>query len=311
MKQKQRMWVTLVGGAVVFAISFWQIWIQSPETSHALGRTEQFVLGKSSHKTLPIHIAQPETFPYAIGQAAPSIRSRAAVVYDPASKIFLHSVNAQAELPVASLMKIVTALVAEQEYALDQEVQVPKSVYTIDGSRVHLIAGDVLSVHELLAAALIPSGNDAAHTLAAVHPQGYDYFIQKMNELVSQHTLIHTKINNPVGYDFNNQFSSAQDVALLSAELLKSPVLSEIVGTQRMIVNGEKKSYTLVNTNRLLTSHENVIGLKTGTSEVAGENLVFSWVHEGRTFIGVVLGSSQRFRDAESLMQWVGLAYVW
>lgn len=311
MTQKPRIWVTLVGGGIVFVISVLHIWVESPTTSHALESTHQSVLGDNVEQSAYSALVRPETYPYSIDSSIPNIKSKASVVYDPALKMFLYTKNGDTELPVASLMKIVTALVAEQEYALEQQVQVPSTVYTIDGSRVHLVAGDVLTVHELLAAALIPSGNDAAHTLAAVHQQGYDYFIQQMNELVSQHSLIHTKINNPVGYDFNGQYSSAKDMAALAAELLESNTLAELVKTRRMTVNGTKRSYSLVNTNRLLTSNEEVVGLKTGTSDVAGENLVFSWVHQGRTLIGVVLGSSQRFRDAETIMQWVDRTHVW
>lgn len=302
---------TLIGSGIVFVISIWQIWGQTPAASLALEKTGQFVLGETTEQTLLSQIAPPETFPYVVDAGQPLVKSKSAVVYDPDSKTFLYIMQGDTELPVASLMKIVTALVAEQEYELDARIQVPQSVYSVDGSRVHLVAGEVLSVREMLAAALIPSGNDAAYTLAAIHPEGYDTFIKKMNDFVTQNNLTHTRINNPVGYDFNNQYSSASDIAVLSARLLESPTLSEIVQTKRMSLGGEKKTYSLVNTNKLLFTHGEVTGLKTGTSEVAGENLVFSWVHDNRTLVGVVLGSSQRFVDAEILMRWIDRAYIW
>lgn len=311
MKQRRlHISATLISAGVVFLISVWQIWIETPATSLALEKSLQTVLGDIDQAPSPT-ITKPETFPYVVDARKPVVQSNAVAVYDPTSDTFLYEINGNRELPVASLMKIVTALVAEKEYTPEERIQIPQSVYTIDGSRVHLVADDVLSAGELIAAALIPSGNDAAYSLAAAYPQGYEQFIQKMNEFVSQYGLMHTRINNPVGYDFTNQYSSARDIAILSAKLLESPMLAKIVGTQRMNVDGEKKSYLLVNTNRLLFSHDEVTGLKTGTSEVAGENLVFSWVRDGRILIGVVLGSSQRFTDAETLMQWVERAYVW
>lgn len=270
------------------------------------------LLGVQDELRVMFEHAPPQHFPYKkIHIPDPAVSARAVYLWDPSVRMTLYELNADQKLPVASLAKVLTALVAEDLYSLEEFVTVPADIQTIFGSQIHLMPGERLQVYDLLRALLIPSGNDAAYTLAAGSSLGYQGFVKRMNDTAVTLGLHNTQVINPIGYDYTGQYSSARDMGMLTAQLLVSSTLSEIVQTKSThITTSDGKRYTLQNTNELLSLPE-VTGVKTGTSNEAGENLIVSWVHDNRTLIGVILGSTDRTSDAKALMRWVGTNFVW
>ena len=160
---------------------------------------------------------------------------------------------------------------------------------------------------------LLNSGNDAAYAIAENYPQGTGGFIAAMNQKVSNLQLKNTKFDNPAGFDSPNHFSSAEDLAVLTEEALKNNVLARIFATKETsIVSLDKKNkHQLVNLNKLLSNVWGVLGVKTGTTEEAKENLVTLVEREGHRVLIVLLGSNDRFGETTNLIEWTYANFEW
>ncbi|MCA9390090.1 D-alanyl-D-alanine carboxypeptidase [candidate division WWE3 bacterium] len=242
-------------------------------------------------------------------QVAP-LTAKSAYIYDPHMNMELYSMNGEAELPIASLTKIATAIVAANHYDMQSVLSVPQNIYDITGSLLHLQPSENITVQEGLTGMLLVSGNDAAYMFAADYPGGYDAFIVAMNALAQNIHLTNTHFSNPIGYDEQSNYSSAKDVAHLAALLMKNEVLLDIVGLDKAIVIGNQGAivHNVVNTNPFIEQPD-VLGVKTGTSPEAGENLVIAKSINGHVLIFVVIGSKDRISDMNSLVSWAEVAY--
>lgn len=222
----------------------------------------------------------------------------------------LRASQEDAQRPIASLTKMMTALVVARaiengDLGLDEEVAIEPSdevdinVY----SHMGLVAGDTVTIGQLLDGMLIPSGNDAAKALARVTEERLSTsFVDEMNAEAAQLGLENTNFNNPAGDDDPDNYSSARDLALLAEQILDSDLLAGIVSTpsKSLISTGpEKREYALYNTNQLLQGF-GFDGVKTGTTEAAGSCLVASTTMDnGDRLIIVVLGSDPDSTDPE------------
>lgn len=209
------------------------------------------------------------------------------------------------QVSFASIVKLLGALVALEEYELDQEMSLIGEVDT-KGSGLDLEVGEELSVYELLAASLIGSKNDAMYVLAQNYPEdGVEGYVDKMQLKAKYLGLDDTNVVNPVGFDDDNQYSTTRDISILAVVAMRNDTISELVS---------KPSYTLTtstgrveevtNTNYLVGEVDGVIGLKTGYTEKAGLCLV-SYVEDQRDFITIVMNSSDRTQESEDLIDWV------
>lgn len=243
----------------------------------------------------------------------PALSAVAAIVIDEASAVTLYEHNAQQQFSPASTTKLLTALLARQLYQLDTALTVPQVVGALDGTTMGLVPGEKISVHALLKGALIQSGNDAAVTLAQAHPQGIDGFVLQMNALTQQLAIRNSHFENPVGYDAPDHYSTPQDLALLAREVMKDPVLRQIVGTARERVTDTTGGigHDLVSTHKLLGLDPSVIGIKTGTTEEAGEVLITQFKLNDQSILIVVMGSKDRYSDTRALMEYIRQAVVW
>lgn len=231
-------------------------------------------------------------------------------IFDPQTQTFLLKSNADSYLYPASVTKIATALAAFDAYDLDQVLPVKSAPNTI-GHKVELTAGDSFDVLSLLHALLISSGNDAAVTLAENYPGGYAQFIDLMNRQASQIGLKNTHFTNASGLDDPTHQSTASDLTLLAYQLIKNPLLSEIVSLpQKTIYSTSGNPYHLSTTNELLGKN-GVVGIKTGWTEAAGENLITLTKRDGHSLIIAVLGSKNRFADSELLINWAFENTTW
>lgn len=242
----------------------------------------------------------------------PVINATAAYVTDEATGAILFSKNAETLYAPASTTKLMTALVARKEYKPGSVITINFSG-TVGGSVLGLRQREQYSIDSLLEAALIPSANDAAQALAAHHPNGVSAFVEEMNTTAQELHLDNTHFSNPTGFDSKDHYSTARDLTILAREVLKDPLLKSIVNTESTEIRDitGARRITLKSTNQLLGKDPRVQGVKTGTTEEAGEVLI-TLVKDGqRTLLLVVLGSSSRYADTKTLMDWVGTNYTW
>jgi D-alanyl-D-alanine carboxypeptidase (penicillin-binding protein 5/6) len=240
-----------------------------------------------------------------------SVSAKAVYIYDVESKSLLFEKNSHQKLHPASLTKLMTAIVTLETYEKDQILKV-KSAPNIIGSSIHLSSGESLSVENLLSAALITSGNDAAFTLAENDPAGYNAFLKKMNQKASEIKLKNTNFTNVTGVESANHYSTARDLTYLAAEAIKDPLIAQIVSKQEVTITniGSTKKYLLKSTNELL-GQSGVIGIKTGTTPNAGENLITLVSQNGHPVIITLLNSKDRYSETQMLINWVFSHHSW
>ncbi|MFH0943355.1 MAG: D-alanyl-D-alanine carboxypeptidase family protein [Candidatus Beckwithbacteria bacterium] len=244
-------------------------------------------------------------------QPAPFITSRSAIIIDASSKTILYAKNPDLKLLPASTTKIMTALVALDNYQLNDiltinEIQTEPVVMKLE-------PGEKISVENLLYGLLVGSANDAALALAQNYPGGESNFIIAMNQKAIDLHLTSTQFTNPVGFDNFGQYTTVHDLSLLTAIAMDSPVIRRLVSTAVITVSDTDNTVThkLENLNQLLGKVPGLSGVKTGFTQLAGECLVTYTKRDGRALIVVILSGSDRFIDAQSLIDWAFTHFTW
>lgn len=242
----------------------------------------------------------------------PNLSARAVLVKELGSDNILYQKNTNESFPIASTTKIMTALVAS-EYFKQNSILTVRQGAGIAGARVGLINGEDLNFRSLLYGMLLPSGNDAAYAIAENYPGGVLGFVSAMNKKSSSLNLINTHFDNPAGFDSPKHYSSARDLAIITEEALKDPNLAKIFSTKKTNIVSIDKKYTheLLNLNRLLSQVKGVLGVKTGYTEEAKENLVTYVARDGHKILIVVLGSNDRFGESTKLIEWAYQNFIW
>jgi serine-type D-Ala-D-Ala carboxypeptidase (penicillin-binding protein 5/6) len=178
---------------------------------------------------------------------------------------------------------------------------------------VGLIAGERVTVRDLLVAALVASGTEAVYALAEEVGDGsVEQFVGMMNDEAASMGLEETNFETPAGLDTSENYSSARDLATLSWKALQYPLFAEIVATKDATISTQNREIEIHNTNQLLNSYPPATGVKTGTTPQAGANLVASAESNDESYIVVVLGaedSDQRFQSAEALLEYAFQRY--
>jgi D-alanyl-D-alanine carboxypeptidase (penicillin-binding protein 5/6) len=228
--------------------------------------------------------------------------AKAAIVMEASTGDVLYSRNANAHRSIASTTKLMTVLVALQRSDLDDIFSAVDYHALPSESQIGLVAGERMSVRDLLRAALLPSANDAAATLAVGTLGSTSAFVRAMNARARQLGMRDTRYANPVGLDDADNYSSARDLATLAARLRRFEFFRRTVDLPRATLRSGSRTRTVVNRNTLVRRIDDVNGIKTGRTNSAGYVLVGSATRDGVTVISVVLGEpSERARDADSL----------
>jgi serine-type D-Ala-D-Ala carboxypeptidase (penicillin-binding protein 5/6) len=224
--------------------------------------------------------------------ATPSVDARAYEVVNAATGEVLSARNARGRLPMASITKLMTVLVALEHAKLDDVVTVDRDAVGITGSGVRLQAGERLTVRDLSEAALIQSANDAAVALAAHVGHGNeDAFVGLMNRKARQLGLSSTHFERADGLDVAGHVSSAHDLNRLAQLVMREPVIRRVVGVRNTTIAGGRSLHTW---NDLLGSFPGVIGVKTGHTSNAGWCQVAAARGPGFTIYATILGSPSR-----------------
>lgn len=245
------------------------------------------------------------------GSSFPVLSAQGAFAVDLDSGVSLYEKNADNPLLPASTTKIITGLVALDTFKLDDILTVGK--VSVDGQKMGLKAGEQIRFEDLLYGLLVYSANDAAETIASLYPGGRDAFIAAMNSKARELSLFNTHFDNPVGLDADGQKSTAKDLVRASEVAMRNPEFARIVGTKNIVVKdvSGKISYNLNNVNELLGSVPGVMGVKTGWTENARENLVTYINRDNRRVMIAILGSQDRFGETKELIDWIYKNYNW
>jgi hypothetical protein len=239
--------------------------------------------------------------------SAPAVSAAAVYILDDTIGHPLYALNPDTERLVASTAKMVTALVAVHDLALSRYVTVPPDAAVV-GTTAGFATGEHLRVRDVFYGMLLPSGNDAAVTLADASAGTVPAFADQMNAEVARLHLTHSHFVTPHGLDTPGQYSTAHDLAWIARALLRQPFLAQVVHTRfyRAVAAGGAYVHDWTNLNHLLGSYPGAIGVKTGTTPGAGANLVAAAVRGGRRLIVVLLGDTpdRRFIDVVTLLNY-------
>lgn len=232
---------------------------------------------------------------------SPFISAESAVIMEERSKVMLFAKNPTFKFATASTAKIMTALVAMDYFRSDDVLTVRSE--GVEGTVVGFQIGQQYYFEDVLYAMMLPSGNDAAYTIAENYPGGTEAFVQKMNEKAKKLRLLSTRYADPAGLNDEINRTTAKDLAILTSYAIQNPRFVSITSTREKIitsVDGLTVLY-LENLNKLLGT-QGVNGVKTGFTEGAGGVLVTSKKEDGHTFIIVVMKSQDRFLDTQALL---------
>ncbi len=222
----------------------------------------------------------------------------------------LYEENADNQLEPASVTKVMTMLLVAEAIeggilSLDQSITVSDRAAGMGGSQVYLKEGEQMTVHDLLKAVAVASGNDAAVALAESIAGSEDAFVERMNQRAVQLGMKNTHFCNCTGLPAEGHLTTARDIALMSRELLSHDLIRDYTGIWMDSLRGGE--FQLANTNKLIYYYDGATGLKTGSTDGAGYCISASALRNGMELIAVVLGSetsAQRFDTAKALLDY-------
>lgn len=268
---------------------------------------------KALKKLIPLLLAVALLTPGGAYAAPPALKLSAAgaAIVDVATGRLLYAQNEHARLPMASTTKVMTALLTLEHEKQDTVLTVPKEAYGMEGSSMYLKLGEKITVRDLLFGLMLSSGNDAAVTLAMRVGGSVEGFAQLMNTRAAELGCTDTNFVTPNGLHDENHYTSAYDLARISAEAMKNPSFREIVSTKyyRTVTGDAPRS--LRNKNKILWQYEGGNGVKTGFTKKSGRCLVFSAERDGHILVGVILNAPDMWNDAKKLLDYGFQNYTW
>ena len=255
--------------------------------------------------------------------AAPAgVRAPWAELANAATGADLWSRSSVSERPMGSVTKVMTAYAVIEAGDLNRVITVPEGIVAYDkkydASTAGLVPGEKLTALQLLYAMMLPSGCDAAYTLAVAYGPGFTAFVAKMNATARKLGLSKTHFSDPSGLPNPGQYtnySTVRDLISLGRDAMKLAVFRQVVATRsyHLAVGAGHRAHTWMNLNQLLTSYSGAVGIKTGFTAAAGECLLFEARRGGTTLIGAVLHSAASesasdqaapVRDATAMLNW-------
>lgn len=241
-------------------------------------------------------------------QAAEAPEIKAAVLMEAGTGQILYSVNSAEKLPMASITKVMTLLVLSDfiddgKLQLTDKVKTSSAASSADGSVIWLEPGEEMTAAELLEAVIVSSANDACIALAEHTAGSETQFVKLMNARAKKMGLKNTRFTGCVGYDANGHYSTAEDIAVMTAELMEKEYYRGWLLTWLDYLRGGATQ--LLNTNKLIRYYDGILGGKTGTTDGAGCCLAACAERGNMRLVAVVLGCGEdprRFDKAEELL---------
>ncbi len=234
-----------------------------------------------------------------LAQPAGALSATSAIVMEGESGRILYAQNEDEVRSIASITKLMTALVAiEENPDLQAVVQITAESCGIEGSSLYLREGEEITLEALLYGLLLRSGNDGAHAIAIYTAGSIEAFADLMNDKALELGMTNSHFTNPNGLEEEGHYSTARDMAILGCACLENSVLMEITST-KTISFGDR---IYQNHNKLLWNYEGCIGMKTGYTEAAGRTLVSAATQDGMTLVAVTLNAPDDWADHTALL---------
>jgi len=236
----------------------------------------------------------------------PRIGAKGAALMDVASGRLLWAQNEHARLPMASTTKIMTAILAIESGRLDETVTVSQTAVLVEPSSIWLVPGEQMQLLHLVYGLMLRSGNDAACAIAEHLAGSVPEFAGLMNQKAKELGMHNTNFKNPHGLPDPEHYTTAYDLAVLSAYALRNQQFTEIVSTTRFTLPWEQHATPRIwhNKNRLLQTYPGADGVKTGWTRAAGHCLVASANRSGFRLVAVVLNSPDDFGETAALLDY-------
>jgi len=228
------------------------------------------------------------------------LTARSFVIMDAETGVILLSYNPQLFLPPASTLKVMTAMYVLDHLEMDDKVQVSARAAAAPPSKIAIKPGEVYTVKELLYALLLNSANDAARALAEAVSGSEEAFARDLTRQVRQWGAYRTTLATANGLPADNQYSTAQDLALLFRRAMAYPELAKVMGTKYYHIQGERE---LRNHNRFLFTTPLAVGGKTGFTRASKHTYVGMFRKDDKTIIVSLMGSLQKWADLRQLIE--------
>lgn len=305
---KLYIFAVMLAGLIIINIFFV---LGSPKTNNLVNAEPVF----NSSEAYILPISEPSYFPiYDSTKAKPLLDTKSGLVYDLRSGRFLFDKNSRIKLPIASLTKILSAVVVLENLNLKDIVVVPQEVLKVDAEKQSLYLNEEITVENLLKLMLIESSNDAAYALAGYANNKGINFVEKMNEKAKFLSMIDSNFLDPAGLN-DIAYATAEDLVKLVKYSLKYDLIWQILTEKNIIVKSidGKIQHQVESTDQLLGVIPNIFGGKTGNTDGAlgCMILVVDIPDKNDKLISVILGSHSRFDDTKKLIDWIKLAYRW
>jgi len=294
--------------SVGFTAGFWYFLPHHTDTVSSLSPIPDFLTVKKNDQVKLLDLWLPfiqQT--YGSGSEQPELTAKSVLMYDLTTNKTIFEKNPRERLPMASITKIMTAIISIENPRKDEKYLVRKENIVGEDS-MGLESGEVLSLEELLYGLMLPSGNDAAEVLANNYYLGRDAFIQAMNDKAKALGLTDTRFSNPSGLQGDGiQFTTTYDLLVMTKYALDNyPLFAKIVSTDThsIVPTSTHKAYELTSETNLLTTYEGVRGVKTGYTPEAGLCLVTYLDYKGHRIIGIILNSQNRRGEMKELLDY-------
>ncbi len=245
-------------------------------------------------------------FAFSVPTTAVSTSAQSAVLINADTLSVIYSHNMSERLPMASTTKIMTALLLAEENTPEKQIITTREMVTVEGSSMGLLAGDTVTYNDLLYGLMLASGNDAANTTAISISGSLSRFADKMNAKAQVIGLTDTHFVTPSGLDHADHYSTAYDMAVLTAYALKNKEFAAAAASEsaRLYYGNPPYYRTLTNHNKLLKMYDGAVGVKTGFTKRSGRCLVSAAKRGNITLIAVTLNDKNDWNDHMALLDY-------
>ena len=245
--------------------------------------------------------------PYRPKSPPPAVSGKSIIVLDPRNGDILHARDPDTRRPIASIQKLLTALVILDRGSLHSKVKVAVSDTRVEPTKINIRTNQIYRKSDLLAVLLVRSGNDVAHCLARDHSGDQEAFARAMNTKARNIGMNHSHFKNPHGLTRSGQYSTARDAAILAIAAYRHNTIRSMTSIRKLPFRfADGKRTTFSNTNQVLHRYSYCNGLKTGYTRASGKCLASSAKKGSREVIVVILGSSSAniWDDSQKLLAW-------
>lgn len=295
--------VTGILSIILILMSFWMFF----EEGSIISPLPSYLSFSKNNQVRSLGLWLPQLSAYESKDLRPTISGVSGLIYNLTLDKMHFVKNSNQKLPMASLTKLMTAIIAIENKREDDRYVV-RQEYLLGENTMGLTRGEILSLEELLYGLLLPSGNDAAETIAGNFRDGRNAFVAAMNDKVKSLGLANTQFTGPSGLEDDvNQYTTAEDMLVIARYILDyHPEFIAITSTFQYEIpqKAYHKYYFLQNLTSLISTYPGVKGIKSGYTDEAGYCLVTYIEHDGYKIVGIVLGSSSAREDMKTLLDY-------